>query len=28
MIYACNIESLNDVARDGEICGRWPDPPQ
>lgn len=28
MIYACDIESLNDAVRDGEICGRWPDPPQ
>lgn len=27
LIYACDIASLNDVVRDGEICGRWPDPP-
>lgn len=28
LIYACDISSLNDTARGGEVCGPWPDPPQ
>ncbi|WP_189061681.1 hypothetical protein [Longimycelium tulufanense] len=28
MIYACDIEFLNDIDRDTEICGLWRNPPE